>query len=634
MRLNGWLFVLLAMPMLTAGRQQVDSLKSLLAIAQQTNQPERAASFLSHIGYYYYTHQQYDSALRYYKSSLSVSNRKPDPLLDASSLNSIGALYSRKAFPDSSIYYYKKALNLYHQLKDTVNAISLEINLSIIYKEVGQYERALEAGFDAMTRLEQRKHDIPLTVCYNTVGSIYVKLKDYTNALTYFSKELQVSDEIKYSEGQGQSYTNKGEIFIRLRQYDSALYNLERAEKIKRQQQDRNALGSTLNLIGEIYLDRHQWALADNYFSEALLIKIASGERTNQVVILRNKAKLHIAQLNYKAAGQLLSQAEMLARETGVLDYLRQILEQKLILYKALKDNTKAYNVAEELMLIKDSLLNKDKAESLIALQTRYETEKKEQHIKLLEQDKLVQQAEIKSKQGWIATLIIATVFIIVIALLLFLGYRISQRNRYKVEMLLKELHHRVKNNLQILSSILSLQSLHLTDADAIQAIKSSESRVNTMALIHKKLYKDESNRTIDIHEYITELSSFLLHSYGYSAQTLKLTITGEGIHVDVDKAIPIGLIMNELISNALKYAYPEQADPRLDIHFQLLTFTELKIELRDNGKGMTKSENNDNTGSFGLKMVNTLIKELKGKITIATQQGTAYTLQLPLHHG
>ncbi len=589
---------------------------------------------MSHIGYYYYTHQQYDSALHYYKSSLSVSNRKPDPLLDASSLNSMGALYSRKAFPDSSIYYYKKALNLYHQLKDTVNATSLEINLSIIYKEIGQYEKALEAGFDAMTRLEQRKHDIPLTVCYNTVGSIYVKLKDYTNALAYFSKELQVSDEIKYSEGLGQSYTNKGEIFIRLRKYDSALYNLKQAEKIKRQQQDQNALGSTLNLIGEIYLDLHQWVLADNYFNEAFVIKTASGERTNQVVILRNKAKLQIALLNYKAASQLLSQAEILARETGVLDYIRQILEQKLILYKALKDNTKAYTVAEELMLIKDSLLNKDKAESLIALQTRYETDKKEQHIKLLEQDKLVQQAEIKSKQSWIATLIITIVFVIVIALLLFMGYRISQRNRHKVEMLLKELHHRVKNNLQILSSILSLQSLHLTDADAIQAIKSSESRVNTMALIHKKLYKDESNRTIDIHEYITELSSFLLHSYGYNSQTLQLNITGEGIHIDVDKAIPIGLILNELISNALKYAYPEQANPRLDIHFQLLPSTELKIELRDNGKGMATSETDDGTGSFGLKMVNTLIKELKGKITVAVQPGTAYTLQLPLHHG
>lgn len=633
MRINGWLFALLVLPMLTTGRQ-VDSLKSLLAIAQKTKQPERAASFMSHIGYYYYTHQQYDSALHYYKSSLSVSNRKPDPLLDASSLNSMGALYSRKAFPDSSIYYYKKALNLYHQLKDTVNATSLEINLSIIYKEIGQYEKALEAGFDAMTRLEQRKHDIPLTVCYNTVGSIYVKLKDYTNALAYFSKELQVSDEIKYSEGLGQSYTNKGEIFIRLRKYDSALYNLKQAEKIKRQQQDQNALGSTLNLIGEIYLDLHQWALADNYFNEAFVIKTASGERTNQVVILRNKAKLQIALLNYKAASQLLSQAEILARETGVLDYIRQILEQKLILYKALKDNTKAYTVAEELMLIKDSLLNKDKAESLIALQTRYETEKKEQHIKLLEQDKLVQQAEIKSKQSWIATLIITIVFVIVIALLLFMGYRISQRNRHKVEMLLKELHHRVKNNLQILSSILSLQSLHLTDADAIQAIKSSESRVNTMALIHKKLYKDESNRTIDIHEYITELSSFLLHSYGYNSQTLQLNITGEGIHIDVDKAIPIGLILNELISNALKYAYPEQANPRLDIHFQLLPSTELKIELRDNGKGMVTSETDDGTGSFGLKMVNTLIKELKGKITVAVQSGTAYTLQLPLHHG
>jgi two-component sensor histidine kinase len=325
-----------------------------------------------------------------------------------------------------------------------------------------------------------------------------------------------------------------------------------------------------------------------------------------------------------------IHEAEGLIRKTGALDELRKNLELKVWLFEMKPDYPKALRYAEELMVVKDSLLTLEKAESMLAMQARYETEKKEQQITMLEQDKALQQTEIEAKRAWIKSLIAIISLVSIIGLLLYHSYALSQQNKRKVETLLKELHHRVKNNLQILSSVLSLQSQYLKDDDTIQVIKSSESRVNTMALIHKKLYNDESSRTINMKEYISELSTYLIHTYGFSPEKIILNLNSDDINLDVDKAIPIGLILNELISNALKYAFASQPNPQLNINLKKINQNELMVEVSDNGMGISRDATQE-PHSFGLKMVNTLITELKGKLTVTATKGTAYVLQIPI---
>jgi two-component sensor histidine kinase len=194
----------------------------------------------------------------------------------------------------------------------------------------------------------------------------------------------------------------------------------------------------------------------------------------------------------------------------------------------------------------------------------------------------------------------------------------------------LKELHHRVKNNLQILSSLLSLQSQQLTDDNAIRAVKSSESRINAMALIHRKLYTVDQNRTVDIKEYITELIQYLVYSYGYHEKNFKLDLEITEINIDVDKAIPLGLILNELISNAFKHAYQNQPNPRLMVNLAYPDAHELNICIQDNGAGMPAVDEKQRK-TFGMKIVTTLIKELKGSLNVRSENGTTYDLHIPI---
>jgi two-component sensor histidine kinase len=241
----------------------------------------------------------------------------------------------------------------------------------------------------------------------------------------------------------------------------------------------------------------------------------------------------------------------------------------------------------------------------------------------------MLQSLEIERKQIWIRSLVLAMVLTLVIGILIYYNLRMVRKNKVHIETLLKELHHRVKNNLQILSSLLSLQSQQLTDDSAIKAVKSSESRINAMALIHRKLYTVDQNRTVDIKEYITELIQYLVYSYGYHEKDLKLDLHIREISIDVDKAIPLGLILNELISNAFKHAYENQPNPKLIVNLEYPDAHELNIQIQDNGGGIRITDQKPKT--FGMKMVSTLIKELKGTLDVKSGNGTTYVLNIPI---
>jgi two-component sensor histidine kinase/Flp pilus assembly protein TadD len=580
--------------------------------------------YLAHIGFYYDSIKERDSSFYYYKLSLSPRYRSDNDTLNASSLNALGALFHRKGVEDSAIDHYSDALHLYRKHDKHYYAMAVEMNLAMAYKEIGLYEEADTNLLKALDYLERHPPGAYLVICYNTLGSVYGKTGDYQDALECYNKAMNATKATHIDAYISILLNNKGEAFLRLRQYDSAVSCLVQAENIKRIERDTKSLGKTLNLLGETYMALGNDARARSFLQDGLVINTTAEARIDQIVGLHSLIRLNLRQQHYDEARTLLDRAEALAREGGLPDYLRQLLEQRFVLYRAIHRHDLAVQVVEELLIVKDSLLNKEKVKSLQALNIQYKTARKQEQIQNLEKDTVYQKNWIK---GLIGLAIVVTIMVIVIYLL----YRSSQRNKKKAETLFKELNHRVKNNLQILSSVLSLQSQNVKDDDALQAIKSSESRVNAMALIHKKLYRDDNNRTIDMKEYVEELGDFLVHTYGFTTDRLQLKIHCDAVSIDVDKAIPIGLILNELVSNALKYAFDKHPAPALEIHVQEPRAGEVRIDVRDNGVGMGPQKTREGSGSFGLKMVNMLIKELKGKVDVEIQGGTAYRIVLPL---
>lgn len=198
-------------------------------------------------------------------------------------------------------------------------------------------------------------------------------------------------------------------------------------------------------------------------------------------------------------------------------------------------------------------------------------------------------------------------------------------------EILLKEIHHRVKNNLQIISSLLNLQSLTFEDRQNREKFKESINRIKSMAIIHEMLYRSGNLSVVKIKDYFESLISFITGTYTVNTRIkTDLIVDSKSEVLDIDKAIPCGLVLNEMISNSLKYAFKNRDNGKINIHFQEFTAQKKKYELivEDNGVGIPKNFDLLNVESFGMQIVHSLVSQLDGSITMEIKNGTKFIIR------
>lgn len=196
-------------------------------------------------------------------------------------------------------------------------------------------------------------------------------------------------------------------------------------------------------------------------------------------------------------------------------------------------------------------------------------------------------------------------------------------------EVLLKEIHHRVKNNMQIISSLLSLQSRYIKDENYLAIFKESQNRVRSMAMIHEGLYRTQNLARINFEKYIENLISALFSSYGIDQDIIKQKMDLNEVLLDIDTAIPCGLILNELVTNSLKHAFPNGKKGEISVLLSQEGENKLKMIVGDTGTGFPENIDFKNTESLGLQLVNTLVDQLKGSIELKRDNGTKFTLTL-----
>ena len=191
-------------------------------------------------------------------------------------------------------------------------------------------------------------------------------------------------------------------------------------------------------------------------------------------------------------------------------------------------------------------------------------------------------------------------------------------------EVLLREIHHRVKNNLQIVSSMLSMQAMKAKDKKVIESLLDSRSRIQTMSLIHAQLYQSENFEQVEMGTTIRKLVSSMLQIYAQDKKNITSVVTAEGIILSISQAIPCGLIINELVSNALKHAFTGMTEGSIEISMRELAGDKIKLTVKDNGIGIPEELDIYKTDTLGLKIVRTLAEEqLKGKMGLIRDKGT-----------
>jgi len=390
------------------------------------------------------------------------------------------------------------------------------------------------------------------------------------------------------------------------------------------------------NGIAQVYLKAGQAEKAKKYINYAALTfkKAQSVPDPGGILVdfYTNSYKYDVANGNYRAAFK--NAKTPLDRGRLLVDFY---------------NNTYKYNVAtgnyaaavknlEHRVTLQDSLFTADKDKQLAELNIKYQTGQQEQSIKNLHSDSTAQRAEL-----WKANLqrnitIGGILVMIIVSALFYRTYKqkqaanniITHKNELlqhlltEKEWLLKEVHHRVKNNLHTVICLLESQAAYLEN-DALKAIESSEHRIYAMSLIHQKLYQSDDIKTIDMSEYIPELMNSLEDSFDVSNQ-IQFKLRIDPVNLNISRAIPLGLIINEAVTNSIKYAFPDNRKGEVLISL-VDEGQRIKLELADNGIGMPEIDNNAASGSLGLQLIKGLSEDISADISFEVDKGTRITI-------
>ena len=300
---------------------------------------------------------------------------------------------------------------------------------------------------------------------------------------------------------------------------------------------------------------------------------------------------------------------------------------------------------------IRDSLFGVQKSVQIQDLQMKYALDQmnkdirlKTDNIQLLTKENLVQQSQVRQSRTLRNMMIIGIFFLLLLVGLTYNRYRLKRQKNHQLEVkqreitdknsqlerllnenewLLREVHHRVKNNLQVIISLLKSQSDFLHDKAALAAVVESEHRVYAMSLIHQKLYKSKNVSSINMPEYIGDLVEYLRYSFAVSAKVW-FDLQIEPINLDLQQAVPVGLILNEVITNSFKYAFPHSKEDKISVRLIAAEDGWLSLVIADNGRGLPPNFDPRQHNTFGMLLIGGLTEDLEGTLHIETRRGTA----------
>src|SRR5690606_35951430 len=200
-----------------------------------------------------------------------------------------------------------------------------------------------------------------------------------------------------------------------------------------------------------------------------------------------------------------------------------------------------------------------------------------------------------------------------------------------QMEVLLQEIHHRVKNNLQVIASLVNMQARKVTDAPAREALDECRTRILTIALIHEQLYLSEDYSRVPFSEYAQQLAHNVFGASETASGRVRLALDLDELSLPVEKAIPCGLILNELITNAMKHAFPGSRRGTVRIALHRTGAEELTLTVADDGVGLGEGFSPERSGSLGMQLISTLSRQIRARVDIASSGGTQVTLTVPL---
>ena len=557
-------------------------------------------------GIYYFYNSQLDSATYYLLKSKKVVSDTYAPFIKAAATTGLGGVYKRKG-------NITRAISSYLEAKDILSHIDT-LRLSSTQKKL---------------LLTQRM------TLHNALANFYNSIEDYKQSSDNYDDAYQYALLLHEPKFAGVILSNKGDLLLKMGLYMDALQVLQQSKslKINGKASASSLAYSNQNIaLAQLHTKMYDDALENvnkalDYYLDS---KMVSGQVQAQLI----RGRIYLLTGNYRQAIEDCNKSKLLASEIGMLNEQKDASYYLSEAYEAIGEYQKALLNHKIFINLKDSIFNEKNVKKITRLEMQYRFDK-ENEVQELKNASIERQNKLT-----IRMLILGIFSLVLISGLLYRLYYLRKKSNLQLKeknaqisetlainkTLFKETHHRVKNNLQIISSLLNMQAKFLDDAKSKDIVLDSQNRIKSMSLIHQKLYQESRVTGIETKAYFTELLKSLMHAYAIPADKVQTAI--ENIILDVDTAIPLGLILNELITNAFKYGVDHEIG-QFYFHFSKSNEGYLLIKIADNGKGIPEGFDLNNTNSFGMKLIHTLGKKLKADMRFENKNGLHITIKI-----
>lgn len=608
-------------------------------------------NYLAELGYAYYDLSGYYSLsgdeiserIRCVEQSLLAFQKSGDKKKEADVFKELGDLRQIKGDYIEALSDLKQALKIfqsigYPALQGTYDLMG---NISV---NLGDYESALSYGLSAVSTAEQLKDtSLETATIYNRVGITYNRLKKYKQACEYWEKGLLIAQRWSDTATIVIMTANLARGLVELNKPSEALTILQKLSARYRTKDDYLQMLVTSRFLNVCRVLRHHEA-AQQYCDKLLHISQRFDPNyPDQSLVYEEVIPFYLDTRQYALARRYLAihktfcQAVLwpLGRSRNHLWWFK--LDSTLGNYQSAILHYQSFKAIE------DSLLNETTRKKIEQLQIQYQSDKKDQDIVLLENQSRLQQGKLvqaSQARNWISGIVL---LLLIIVALLINNSRVKQHTNKKLKLqqkeierknlslqhlvvekdwLVKEIHHRVKNNFHTVMGLLGTQCGYLKNEEAIKAITVSQHRVHAMSLIHQKLYQSDNLSAINMPAYIHELVDYLRDSLD-SSKMIGFKLEIEPLELDLSHCIPLGLILNEAITNSIKYAFPGNGEGTIYISLAYTSDEHLLLIIQDNGVGLPGTFDIHTKGSMGMNLMQGLSEDIGGEFSISNQNGT-----------
>jgi len=617
--------------------------------------------YMNQARFYTLEGDQLPKKILFYEKALSYFAKADDKVKMADMYKELSDLHQIQEHYALALSELQSALTLFRTIGHTDLAMVYDL-LGFVSAKLGDYKEGLAFGLLAV-RAAEAARDTSLSICtiYNRVGLTYYGMGQYKQAKIYFQKSLAIA--LKHANNAYILHLvgNLSDLLLQQHKPRQALHYLRQ----KTQQYPPTTAESKLLVdfrLVTIYAELGQLDQAQAYCNKTLDLLNAKGigslgrARIYQAVI-----NFFIQSRQFQQARRYLAINELRCQQNGST---MALAKNHLQWFKL--DSTQARYFAairhyERYKVLQDSLLNTTKSRQIAQLEIEFESEKKDQNLKLSQQSiqdltkqSLLQQTQLQQAHTIRNGIIAGTIMLILLLGLSYNRYHLKQQSNKLLEAkqleinqkndslqkavydqehllrerewMLREIHHRVKNNLQIITSLLHSQSTYLKDQAALAAIRESQNRVHAMALIHQKLYQSNRLSSIPMAEYINEIVDYLMETFDQKASIKKQVVVAP-VDLDVTLAVPLGLIINEAITNSLKYAFPDDRRGTIQVELKQLDYKCYWLLISDDGVGLPTNLNPVRSRTLGMSLIRGLSKQLGGELQINQLDGVQISL-------